>query len=169
MGLGVTTGQEVLRYILLFATLGACGTGMAFVDTGAMPTLGDIVDWQQWKVGSLSVMLVTSTHAPPFQTYGSVYALSDMATCTGLALGPLIGPPLARVIGYELTFIVFAAASLVFLPATLLLRGLPRLSSEEGSKQSLLEDTKEDEETGPVLVRSMDSLLHQRHENTESD
>ena len=50
IGYGTTSGLEVLRYVLLFGTLIFCGFGMSFVDTGALPTLGDIVDWKGYKV-----------------------------------------------------------------------------------------------------------------------
>ena len=99
------------------------------------------------------------------QTYGSIYALSDMATCLGLALGPLVGPPLAHALGYEMAFVIFGGFSLLYLPVLLYLRSLPRIHApEHESKRAPLlpheeEYESEEDDTRDVVVHNLSGYL----------
>uniref|UniRef100_A0A8C8YVJ9 Solute carrier family 18 member A1 n=1 Tax=Prolemur simus TaxID=1328070 RepID=A0A8C8YVJ9_PROSS len=83
------------------------GFAIGMVDSSMMPTMGHLVDLR---------------HA---STYGSIYAIADVALCTGFALGPSTGGAVVQAIGFPWLMVIIGIVNIVYAPLCCYLRSPP--------------------------------------------
>ncbi|XP_053319216.1 chromaffin granule amine transporter-like [Spea bombifrons] len=92
------------------------GIALGMVDSSIMPIMGYLVDLRHTSV------------------YGGVYAISDIAFCLGFALGPAVGGPIAKTIGFSWLMVIIGVANILYAPLCIFLRN-PQAKEE---KQAIL-------------------------------
>ncbi|XP_040271844.1 chromaffin granule amine transporter-like [Bufo bufo] len=85
----------------------ATGIAVGMIDASIMPIMGQLVDLRHTSV------------------YGGIYAISDIATCMGYALGPVCGGAIAEAIGFPWLMRISGSLCIVYCPLCLLLRNPP--------------------------------------------
>uniref|UniRef100_A0A8D0A6G1 Solute carrier family 18 member 2 n=1 Tax=Sander lucioperca TaxID=283035 RepID=A0A8D0A6G1_SANLU len=93
-------------YGLIVPTLGV-GFAIGMVDSSMMPIMGYLVDLRHVSV------------------YGSVYAITDVAFCMGLAFGSSIGGAIAGSIGFPWLMTIIGIVDIIFAPLCIFLRSPP--------------------------------------------
>ncbi|GAB1600699.1 synaptic vesicular amine transporter-like [Argonauta hians] len=90
----------------------------------------------------LTVGLISTSMQPIFalvvdrrhsDVYGNVYAISDMAVCLSMSLGPLIGGPVVYAYGFQSLVYGAAILDMVCSPLTIFLRVIPSKAVSEKS------------------------------------
>ncbi|XP_006156500.1 chromaffin granule amine transporter isoform X2 [Tupaia chinensis] len=83
------------------------GFAIGMVDSSMMPIMGHLVDLRHTSV------------------YGSIYAIADVAFCTGFAVGPSTGGALVQAIGFPGLMAIIGAVNMVYAPLCYFLRSPP--------------------------------------------
>ncbi|NXY11945.1 VMAT1 protein, partial [Pteruthius melanotis] len=83
------------------------GFAIGMVDSSMMPIMGYLVDLRHTS------------------SYGTVYAIADVAFCTGFAVGPSTGGAIVRALGFPRLMVVVGALNVAYAPLCWLLRSPP--------------------------------------------
>ncbi|XP_075879686.1 synaptic vesicular amine transporter-like [Nelusetta ayraudi] len=79
------------------------GFSLGIVDSSIMPLMGNLVDQRYEPV------------------YGTVYAIADVAVCTGFCVGPAISGPIMASIGFFWLMVIIGTLNIIFAPLCIFL------------------------------------------------
>lgn len=125
---------------LFFSAIGLMALAYCITFTSMLIStsfLGLVVGMISTSMQPIFALVVDKRHT---EVYGNVYAISDMAVCLSMSLGPLIGGPVVYSFGFEALVYGAAILDLVFCPFTLLLRHIPE-STRKDEEKPLLNDS----------------------------
>jgi len=128
MGIIFTGISLILLYwgqylAVMIIALGLDGIGVCFIDVPGMALMSEISEARKLPKGP-------------------VFALTDMAACLGLVLGPIIGTNLELLVGFEKTNIILGSCLLLFAPFTYLLKSEMKAKKSEDQPLNYLESEK---------------------------
>ncbi|KAK1787028.1 hypothetical protein P4O66_017405, partial [Electrophorus voltai] len=109
---------------------GGLGFAIGMVDSSMMAIMGYLVDIRHVSV------------------YGSVYAIADVALCTGFAIGPSTGGAIVRAIGFPYLMVLIGIINIVYAPLCFFLKN-PAVREEK------------------MAIINQECLMHMKSYNTE--
>ncbi|XP_039570692.1 chromaffin granule amine transporter [Passer montanus] len=118
------------------------GFAIGMVDSSMMPIMGYLVDLRHTSA------------------YGTVYAIADVAFCTGFAVGPSTGGAIARALGFPWLMVMVGVLNVAYAPLCWLLRSPPAteekmaILSQECAMKPKSYSTKEAQRESPLTEES---------------
>ncbi|XP_029634522.2 synaptic vesicular amine transporter-like [Octopus sinensis] len=111
-----------ITFTMMLVVTGFLGLAVGLISTSMQPIFALVVDKRHSEV------------------YGNVYAISDMAVCLSMSLGPLVGGPLVYAYGFQSLVYGAAILDMVCTPITIFLRDIPGKKKIDNEKAPLLKD-----------------------------